>query len=145
MTEFYNFFISNMTEPYGLPVISTGCGFVLFVYIWDANSSIHEWLKEKYLLMVLMTINWAFPLVILSKAKESILDKLPTNDSLFIFLFQLTMYMVVLGLLPLLISYLFRKKYTIEKTYVFLISIWYLIIVIPDLHLLYGWFGWVFS
>jgi hypothetical protein len=41
--------------------------------------------KEKYLLMVLLNINWAFPLVILSKAKESILDRLPTNDSLFIF------------------------------------------------------------
>jgi|TARA_B110000240_G_C13450135_1_gene432165 hypothetical protein len=46
MTEFYIFFISNMTESYGLPVISPGCGFGLFVYIWDANSSIHEWLKK---------------------------------------------------------------------------------------------------
>ena len=93
--------------------------------------------------MALLTINLAFPLVILSKAGESILDRAPTNDSLFIFLFQMIMYMLILGLVPLLISYLFRNKFTIDKTYYFLVSIWYLIYVIPQLNMLYGWFDFL--
>ncbi|MDC3260399.1 hypothetical protein OAU59_00665 [Winogradskyella sp.] len=118
-------------------LFSTAIGVYLLADVLLDNS---RWLKEKYLSMVVLTVNWAFPLVILSKAGESILDRAPTNDSLFIFLFQLIMNMVILGLVPLLISYIFRKKFTIEKTYYLLVSIWYFIWVIPQLNLLYGWF-----
>ena len=118
-------------------LFSTASGVYLLADVLLDNS---RWLKEKYLSMVVLTVNWAFPLVILSKAGESILDREPTNDSLFIFLFQLIMNMVILGLVPLLISYIFRKKFTIEKTYYLLVSIWYFIWVIPQLNLLYGWF-----
>ena len=134
MTEFYNFFILNIKS---LMLFSTAGGVYLLADVLLDNS---RWLKEKYLSMVVLTVNWAFPLVILSKAGESILDREPTNDSLFIFLFQLIMNMVILGLVPLLISYIFRKKFTIEKTYYLLVSIWYFIWVIPQLNLLYGWF-----
>ena len=134
MTEFYNFFILNIKS---LMLFSTAIGVYLLADVLLDNS---RWLKEKYLSMVVLTVNWAFPLVILSKAGESILDRAPTNDSLFIFLFQLIMNMVILGLVPLLISYIFRKKFTIEKTYYLLVSIWYFIWVIPQLNLLYGWF-----
>ena len=134
MTEFYNFFILNIKS---LMIFSTAIGVYLLADVLLDNS---RWLKEKYLSMVVLTVNWAFPLVILSKAGESILDRAPTNDSLFIFLFQLIMNMVILGLVPLLISYIFRKKFTIEKTYYLLVSIWYFIWVIPQLNLLYGWF-----
>ena len=134
MTEFYNFFILNIKS---LMLFSTASGVYLLADVLLDNS---RWLKEKYLSMVVLTVNWAFPLVILSKAGESILDREPTNDSLFIFLFQLIMNMVILGLVPLLISYIFRKKFTIEKTYYLLVSIWYFIWVIPQLNLLYGWF-----
>ena len=134
MTEFYNFFILNIKS---LMLFSTASGVYLLADVLLDNS---RWLKEKYLSMVVLTVNWAFPLVILSKAGESILDRAPTNDSLFIFLFQLIMNMVILGLVPLLISYIFRKKFTIEKTYYLLVSIWYFIWVIPQLNLLYGWF-----
>ena len=136
MTEFYNFFTSNII---GLMLISTACAGYLAADVFDNN----KWLKEKYLSMALLTINLAFPLVILSKAGESILDRAPTNDSLFIFLFQMIMYMLILGLVPLLISYLFRNKFTIDKTYYFLVSIWYLIYVIPQLNMLYGWFDFL--
>jgi hypothetical protein len=134
MTEFYNFFILNIKS---LMLFSTASGVYLLADVLLDNS---RWLKEKYLSMVVLTVNWAFPLVILSKAGESILDREPTNDSLFIFLFQLIINMVILGLVPLLISYIFRKKFTIEKTYYLLVSIWYFIWVIPQLNLLYGWF-----
>lgn len=134
MTEFYNFFILNIKS---LMLFSTAIGVYLLADVLLDNS---RWLKEKYLSMVVLTVNWAFPLVILSKAGESILDRAPTNDSLFIFLFQLIMNMVILGLVPLLISYIFRKKFTIEKTYYLLVSIWYFIWVMPQLNLLYGWF-----
>lgn len=134
MTEFYNFFILNIKS---LMLISTASGVYLLADVLLDNS---RWLKEKYLSMVLLTVNWAFPLVILSKAGESILDKAPTNDSLFIFLFQLIMNMFILGLVPLLISYIFRKKFTIQKIYYLLVSILYFIWVIPQLNLLYGWF-----
>ena len=134
MTEFYNFFILNIKS---LMLFSTAIGVYLLADVLLDNSRLF---KEKYLSMVLLTVNWAFPLVILSKAGESILDRVPTNDSLFIFLFQLIMNMVILGLVPLLISYIFRKKFTIEKTYYLLVSIWYFIWVIPQLNLLYGWF-----
>lgn len=136
MTDFYNFFILNIK---GLMIGSTLGGFYFLGDVLDNN----RLFKKQYLTMVLLTINWAFPLVILSKAGESILDKAPTNDSLFIFLFQLISYMVILGLVPLLISYIFRKTFTLEKTYYFLVSIWYLIMVIPQLYLLYGWFGFL--
>lgn len=117
---------------------STSGGLYLLADVLLEDNS--RWLKEKYSSMVVLTVNWAFPLVILSKAGESILDRAPTNDSLFIFLFQLIMNMVILGLVPLLISYIFRKKFTIEKTYYLLVSIWYFIWVIPQLNLLFGWF-----
>ena len=134
MTEFYNFFILNIKS---LMLFSTAIGVYLLADVLLDNS---RWLKEKYLSMVVLTVNWGFPLVVLSKAGESILDRAPTNDSLFIFLFQLIMNMVILGLVPLLISYIFRKKFTIEKTYYLLVSIWYFIWVMPQLNLLYGWF-----
>ena len=137
MTEFYNFFILNIKS---LMLFSTASGVYLLADVLLDNLDNSRWLKEKYLSMVVLTVNWAFPLVILSKAGESILDREPTNDSLFIFLFQLIMNMVILGLVPLLISYIFRKKFTIEKTYYLLVSIWYFIWVIPQLNLLYGWF-----
>ena len=137
MTEFYNFFILNIKS---LMLFSTASGVYLLADVLLDNLDNSRWLKEKYLSMVVLTVNWAFPLVILSKAGESILDRAPTNDSLFIFLFQLIMNMVILGLVPLLISYIFRKKFTIEKTYYLLVSIWYFIWVIPQLNLLYGWF-----
>ena len=137
MTEFYNFFILNIKS---LMFFSTFSGLYLLADVLLDNLDNSRWLKEKYLSMVVLTVNWAFPLVILSKAGESILDRAPTNDSLFIFLFQLIMNMVILGLVPLLISYIFRKKFTIEKTYYLLVSIWYFIWVIPQLNLLYGWF-----
>ena len=120
-----NFFILNIKS---LLFISTACG-AYFIYGELKNDRL---LKNKYLTMVLLTINWAFTLVILSKERESI-DRAPTGDSLFIFLFQVIMNMVVLGLLPLLISYVFRKKYSIEKTYYILISIWYFMMLIPQI------------
>lgn len=137
MTEFYNFFILNITELIGF---TAGSGLWLLGDVYENNS---RWLKEKYLSMVLLTVIWAFPLVILSKAGESILDRAPTNDSLFIFLFQLIMNMVILGLVPLLISYILRKKFTIQNTYNLLVSICYFLWVIPQLYLLYGWFSFL--
>jgi len=137
MTEFYNFFILNIKYLIGF---TAGSGLWLLGDVYENNS---RWLKEKYLSMVLLTVIWAFPLVILSKAGESILDRAPTNDSLFIFLFQLIMNMVILGLVPLLISYILRKKFTIQNTYNLLVSICYFLWVIPQLYLLYGWFSFL--
>ena len=136
MTEFYNFFISNIEY-----LFFVGSSFVLGFFIEFYNTS--RWDKENILVMVILTANWAFPLVILSKAGESILDRAPTNDSLFIFLFQLIMNMVILSLVPLLISYIFRKTFTFQNTYYLLVSICYFIWVIPQLYLLYGWFSFL--
>ena len=136
MTEFYNFFISNI-ESLLIGCISGGIGLLIDEY----NNS--RWADEPILVMVILTANWAFPLVILSKAGESILDRAPTNDSLFIFLFQLIMNMVILSLVPLLISYIFRKTFTFQNTYYLLVSICYFIWVIPQLYLLYGWFSFL--
>ena len=130
MTEFYNFFILNIKS---LMLFSTASGVYLLADVLLDNS---RWLKEKYLSMVVLTVNWAFPLVILSKAGESILDREPTNDSLFIFLFQLIIYMIILGLVPLLISYILRKTFTFQNTYYLLVSICYFIWAIPQLYLL---------
>jgi len=140
MSEFYNYLIFN---------IKVLLGFTTYFGLWLLYNVFNNKLfKKKYLSILLITINWAFSIVILSKAGEKVLGRQPTNDSLFIFLFLMIMYMVVLGLVPLLISIPLRKKYSIEKTFCLLVSIWYFIFVIPQLYLLFGWFAsfkWFFS
>ena len=133
MSEFYNYLIFN---------IKVLLGFTTFFGLWLLYNVFNNTLfKKKYLSILLITINWAFPIVILSKAGKKVLDQQPTNDSLFIFIFLMIMYMVMLSLVPLLISIPLRKKYSIEKTFCLLVSIWYFIYVIPQLYLLFGWFA----
>jgi hypothetical protein len=94
---------------------------------------------------VIVTLLWAFSAVVLTKHFEIIgipflsgKDVLPTSNMLWSFCFTMLLYSVVLALIPYLISFFLRKTLIQIRLFLVLISIWYLIFIIPQ----YSKAGW---
>ena len=83
---------------------------------------------------VIVTLLWAFSAVVLTKHFEIIgITENLTSNMLWSFCFTMLLYSVVLALVPYLISFFLRKTLIQIRLFLVLISIWYLIFIIPQL------------
>ena len=84
-------------------------------------------------LMVIVTLLWAFSVVVINKHFEIIgITENLTSNMLWSFCFTMLLYSVVLALIPYLISFFLRKTLIQIRLFLVLISIWYLIFIIPQ-------------
>ena len=83
---------------------------------------------------VIVTLLWAFSVVVINKHFEIIgITENLTSNMLWSFCFTMLLYSVVLALVPYLISFFLRKTLIQIRLFLVLISIWYLIFIIPQL------------
>ena len=137
----YRFFSDNIDLFVGFPFIF---GFVIvgMVFKDDFENLFLIEKREKSVeeemgptgLMVIVTLLWAFSVVVINKHFEIIgITENLTSNMLWSFCFTMLLYSVVLALVPYLISFFLRKTLIQIRLFLVLISIWYLIFIIPQL------------
>ena len=91
---------------------------------------------------VIVTLLWAFSVVVINKHFEIIgITENLTSNMLWSFCFEMLLSSVVLALIPYLISFFLRKTLIQIRLFLVLISIWYLIFIIPQ-YSKAGWSWW---
>tara|TARA_B100001175_G_C19111174_1_gene449848 strand:+ start:66 stop:530 length:465 start_codon:yes stop_codon:yes gene_type:complete len=141
----YRFFSDNIDFFAGIPFV---LGFVIVgaVFAEDFENLFLIEKREKSVkeegalsefgptgLMVIVTLLWAFSVVVINKHFEIIgITENLTSNMLWSFCFTMLLYSVVLALIPYLISFFLRKTLIQIRLFLVLISIWYLIFIIPQ-------------
>ena len=96
----------------------------------EKSEKLFDGINDGGLMVILM---WAFSVVVINKHFEIIgITENLTSNMLWSFCFTMLLYSVVLALIPYLISFFLRKTLIQIRLFLVLISIWYLIFIIPQ-------------